>query len=87
MTARRPREILEDDLRRHGYTVVPEQQLPRDEEGYVAAVEQLLARCQLAVHLVGESYGAVPDGLSQKSVVVLQNDLRCSGARAALCRA
>jgi TIR domain len=69
------REILEGDLRRHGYTVLPDQQLPRDEAGYVAAVERLLARCQLAVHLVGASYGAVPDGPGQKSVAVLQNEL------------
>ena len=34
-----------------------------------------MARCQLSVHLVGASYGAVPDGSSQKSVVVLQNQL------------
>ena len=69
------REILEGDLRRHGYTVLPDQQLPRDEVGYVTAVEHLLARCTLAVHLVGISNGAVPDGPSQKSAVVLQNEL------------
>jgi hypothetical protein len=72
---RQEREILEGDLRRHGYAVLPDQPLPRDEEGYVAAVEQLLARCALAIHLVGENYGAVPDGPSQKSVTVLQNEL------------
>src|SRR5262245_17661242 len=69
------REILEADLRRHGYKVLPDQQLPRDEADYIAAVECLLARCQLAVHLVGASRGAVPDGPSQKSVLVLQNEL------------
>jgi hypothetical protein len=69
------REILEGELRRHGYTVLPDQQLPQDEKDYVAAVERLLERCRLAIHLVGESYGAVPDGPSQKSVVVLQNEL------------
>lgn len=69
------REILEGDLRRHGYTVLPEQRLPWDETDYIAAVERLLARCKLAVHLVGVSYGAVPDGPSQKSVVMLQNEL------------
>jgi len=35
----------------------------------------LLKRCQLSIHLVGEAYGGVPDGRSQKSVVVLQNEL------------
>jgi len=72
---REAREILEGDLRRHGYTVLPDQQLPREEEDYVAAVERLLTRCALSIHLVGESYGAVPDGPSQKSVIVLQNEL------------
>jgi hypothetical protein len=72
---RNAREALEADLRRHGYTVLPDQQLPQDQGEYVAAVERLLARCQLAVHLVGTGYGAVPDGPSQKSAVVLQNEL------------
>src|SRR5262249_26039721 len=72
---REAREILEGDLRRHGYTVLPDQQLPREEEEYVAAVEHLLARCTLSIHLVGDRYGAVPDGPSQKSMTVLQNEL------------
>ncbi len=76
-------EMLEGDLRRHGYTVLPDQQLPRDEADYVAAVERLLARCQLSIHLVGASYGAVPDGPSQKSVVGAAKRARGrSGARA-----
>ena len=41
----------------------------------VAAVEAQLARSEFSIHLIGESYGAVPDGLSQKSVVVLQNEV------------
>ncbi|UCE63020.1 MAG: hypothetical protein JSU59_09090, partial [Nitrospirota bacterium] len=69
------REVLEGALRRHGYTVLPEEYLPQDEAGYVAAVERLLERCQLSIHLVGKNFGAVPDGPSQKSVTVLQNEL------------
>src|SRR4029077_16245778 len=53
---RQAREILEGELRRHGNEVLPEQELPREEEEYVAAVQGLLARCQLSIHLVGESY-------------------------------
>jgi hypothetical protein len=72
---RRPaRDMLESELRLHGYPVLPDNQLPREEAEYVAAVERELARCALSIHLVGESYGAVPDGPSQKSVVVLQNE-------------
>lgn len=69
------REILEGELKRHGYVVLPDQQLPHDEEEYVAAVEGLLKRCKLSVHIVGETYGGVPDGPSQKSEVILQNEL------------
>lgn len=69
------REILAGDLKLHGYDVLPDEELPRDEAEYVATVERLLKRCRLSVHLVGETYGGVPDGPSQKSEVVLQNEL------------
>lgn len=77
------REILEGDLRRHGYVVLPDEQLPRDEPEYVAAVERLMERSKLSIHLVGASYGAVPDGPSQKSVVVLQNEIAVRRSKAA----
>jgi hypothetical protein len=72
---REARDLLESELRLHGYPVLPDHQLPREEGEYVAAVERVLARCSVSIHLVGESYGAVPDGPSQKSIVVLQNEL------------
>lgn len=75
------REILEGELKRHDYAVLPDRELPREEEEYVAAVEGLLKRCQLSVHLVGETYGSVPDGPSEKSVVVLQNELAANRSR------
>ena len=42
---------------------------------------QLLARCALSVHLVGESYGAVPDGPTTKSTSMLQNELAVARCR------
>ena len=69
------RERLLTDLRSHGYTVVPEDDLPEDESGFVAQVQRLLAQSQLSIHLVGASYGPTPDGDSQKSTVVLQNEI------------
>lgn len=81
---REAREIVDGELKRHGYAVLPDQQLPTDEAEVVAEVQRLLAKCTLSVHLVGTGYGLVPDGSGQKSVVVLQNELaadRCkSGA-------
>ncbi|MGA7461407.1 MAG: toll/interleukin-1 receptor domain-containing protein [Candidatus Korobacteraceae bacterium] len=72
---REAREALESELRLHGYPVFPDIQLPKTEEEYTAAVSGFLARCQLSIHLVGTKYGLVPDGPSEKSVVVLQNEL------------
>ncbi len=69
------REALESELRLHGYPVFPDIQLPKTEEEYLVAVTGFLARCELSIHLVGTKYGLVPDGPSEKSVVVLQNEL------------
>jgi hypothetical protein len=79
---RESREVLEGELTRHGYPVLPDRQLPGDEAEYLAELDGLLAKCRLSVHLVGTGYGMVPDGSGQKSVVVLQNELaarRCKG--------
>jgi hypothetical protein len=67
----------------HGYQVLPDRSLARDEDGYVAAVRQMLGRCKLSIHIVGTGYGAVPDGPSTKSVVELQNDLAIERSRSA----
>jgi hypothetical protein len=71
---REAREALETELRLHGYRLLPESKLPRDESAYVAEVSKLMKECKLSIHMVGTSYGAVPDGPSGKSVVVLQNE-------------
>ncbi|MBN8443770.1 MAG: toll/interleukin-1 receptor domain-containing protein, partial [Thauera sp.] len=68
------RDNIEAELKRLGYTVLPDRQLPTDEVEYVAAVDALLARCAYSIHLIGAGYGLVPDGAGQKSVVVLQNE-------------
>jgi TIR domain len=75
------RELVEGELKRLGYPVLPDKRLPADEAEYVAAVESLLSRCALSIHLVGESYGAVPDGPTAKSVGILQNELAAARCR------
>jgi hypothetical protein len=69
------RDALESELRLHGYTVLPDKALPKAEEDYIAAVRGFLTRCALSIHLVGAKYGVVPDGPSEKSVSILQNEL------------
>jgi TIR domain len=79
---REAREVLEGELRLHGVRVLPDLQLPKTEAEHVAAVERLLAECDLSIHLVGTTFGAVPDGPSQKSEVVLQNELAIARCKA-----
>jgi hypothetical protein len=74
-------ELIEGELVRLGYPVFPDKRLPSDEAEYVAAVESLLARCALSIHLIGESYGAVPDGPTAKSVDIHQNELAVARSR------
>jgi hypothetical protein len=72
---RAAREMLDCELKRHGYRVLPDHELPKDEEAYIAEVTANLEQSQLSIHLIGNGYGAVLDGPSQKSLVVLQNEL------------
>jgi hypothetical protein len=72
---REQRDALETELRLHGYTVLPEGQLPRDEKAYLREVGSLLDRCSVSIHLIGRNYAAVPNGPSHKSVGILQNEL------------
>jgi hypothetical protein len=68
------RELIEADLRSHGYRVLPEQRLPGDEEAeHRQAVAALLEQAQLSLHMIGSGYGAVPDGPSHQSLVEIQN--------------
>lgn len=77
------RECIEAELTCCGYTVLPDRRLPDDEDEHRAAVAELLERCTLSIHLIGEGYGRVPDGDSAESVVVLQNHLAAERSRQA----
>src|SRR5262245_13992673 len=75
------RGLIEGELKRLGYPVLPDKPLPGDEGEYIAAVESLLVRCALSIHLVGASYGAVPDGPTGKSTTICQNELAVARCR------
>lgn len=75
---RESREILANELKQHGYRILPDRPLPRDEVEYIDTVRTMLSQSVFSIHLVGDTYGAVPDGLSQKSITELQNELAVS---------
>jgi hypothetical protein len=68
------REKIKRELVQHGHVVLPDKPLPLVGEELEKAVEEYLGRSQLSVHLIGERYGIIPEGL-KKSVVHLQSDL------------
>ena len=72
---REDREKILAELKAHGYSVLPDENMPTLEKSYVAKVSRLLKRCNLSIHLIGQSYGLVPDGPSGKSGTVLQSEL------------
>lgn len=76
------RAQLVTDLRLHGHTVLPAQQLPLSEDLLRAELATLLERATLAVHLVGSSAGPVPDGPTGQPLVALQNTLAAAASQA-----
>lgn len=75
------RDAIETELHRCGYSVLPDRELPREEREYVAEVERMLGESALAVHIVGSTYGMVPEGDSHRSVIDLQNEAAVRVAR------
>ena len=63
------------DLRLHGYPILAEVQLPTEEATFLGELAAILGRSKLSVHIIGNNYGVVPDGPSEKSVMVLENEL------------
>ena len=78
---REDREAINADLRLHGYPILAEIQLPMDEETFLAELEKIVSRSKLSIHIVGAKYGIVPDGKSEKSLVVLENELAIQHSR------
>jgi hypothetical protein len=71
---REQRETLRRDLQQHGYAVYPTRPLSCVESEVRAAVSEDLARCQLAVLLVGRHYSFVPEG-GVDSLLEIQNQM------------
>src|ERR1700733_945191 len=80
------RDALRRDLLRHGYPVLPASNLPLEKAEIEAFLHTQLTRCKVSVHLLGSSYGTIPEG-SEESFSVIQNRIaREFGKRAELAR-
>jgi serine/threonine protein kinase len=67
------RDKLHRELLEQGHAVLPDRPLPLNAGQLQAAARSYLGQCDLAIHMVGQRYGLVPEDTS-RSVVALQNE-------------
>lgn len=68
------KKIIARELQRYGYTVLPNQTLPVNASEIEQIVKRDLDECAMSIHLVGNTYGDIPEG-SSRSIVDLQHKL------------
>jgi hypothetical protein len=68
------REAIRRDLQQHGYTVRPAGTLSRVASELKESVREDLARCKMSIHLIGRTYGVIPEG-GAESMLEIQNEL------------
>ncbi|MDB4795521.1 toll/interleukin-1 receptor domain-containing protein [Verrucomicrobia bacterium] len=65
------RENIARDLRERGHLILPDRQLPFDEETMKGMICQFMERADVAIHLLGSSYGMIPEA-GDKSIIESQ---------------
>lgn len=68
------RDAIRRELLGQGFDVLPDRPLPLVGSECAAFVREQLGRCRMSIHLVGRSYGIVPEG-ARESIVVMQSEL------------
>lgn len=66
------KNIIRRELLRHGYNVLPNHSLSSSLDVIEKNVKEDLKECSLSIHLIGNSYGEIPEG-SERSIVDIQN--------------
>ena len=80
------RDSLQRDLQQHGYRVLPDQAIPLVAGEAEALIRENLAHSRMSIHLVGKSYGVVPEG-GLHSLLEIQHQLASERSRqGGLCR-
>lgn len=74
------RDMIKRQLTEYGYRIVPDTQLSFEESEFDRGVNDFLAQSALSVHLVGSSYGLVPEG-SEQSIIMKQNQLAAQASK------
>lgn len=77
---REQRDALARDLQQQGYTVLPTGMPPLVSGELEAAIRDDLARCRMSIHLIGRTYGLVPEG-GVESLIEIQHELATARSR------
>jgi hypothetical protein len=75
------RDQIKRELQNRGYDILPEKELPFVSPNYEEAVRECVERAKLSVHLIGGSYGIIPEGAGSRSIVRLQNEIAAERSR------
>jgi hypothetical protein len=68
------RDLIKRELQQHGHTVLPDKGLPLYAPTLKETVREYLERCELSIHLLGASYGVIPED-ADKSLAQIQSEL------------
>jgi hypothetical protein len=77
-------EVIKRELDQQGYTVLPNRPLPLAQADLDAAIRANLAECRLSIHMVGRSYGMIPEG-GTLSLCEIQHELAVERCGAGAC--
>jgi hypothetical protein len=69
------RDRIRRELQQRGYYVLPDRELPRSAAEFEQKVAEHLSRCALSVQLVGSTYGLIPEGEEERSIIRMQEEL------------
>jgi len=75
------RDQIKRELLNRGYDILPEKELPLISPSYEEAVRECVSRSKLSVHLIGGSYGIVPERAGTNSIVRLQIEIAAERSR------
>lgn len=67
-------DMIKRELVEREYTVLPDAPLPIEYNALKEAVQKALERSRLSIHLIGGSFGIIPEN-SQKSIIYHQNEI------------
>jgi hypothetical protein len=69
------RDRIRRELQQRGYYVLPDRELSRSAAEFERQVAEHLSRCALSVQLVGSTYGLIPEGEEERSIIRIQEEL------------